>query len=392
MKLVVVQPVLPSYDQDFFAALQEMFPSIDIIVLADIKTQQQLNQYEAGRSQFQVQHLSTIEFWGLILRPGLFRRILSHNDSAVVLNGNPRDVSQLLLLLTLSIIRRPFYVWGMFHRIGGPRLVSTLYYKLVGKTAQKCLCYTRVGAANLVSLGVSPSRIGIIGTAIDERIPIAVKESKSLEELKRFRTNKGLANKHLILQVVRLSTYKKPELLVKAARILLSTRTDLLFAMIGGGEMLNELKLMVQENGLEDYILFLGPIYDENTLAEWYLSASAFVVPTCIGLSAHHAMAYGVPVITDDSLNQQASEFAVVQHGLNGLLYKEGDAHSLAGAIETIVDNQVLRNRLSANAVVTVTEIHSLSKKVNQFAKEVELNAVWQGCALGNTKKRSADG
>ena len=101
------------------------------------------------------------------------------------------------------------------------------------------------------------------------------------------------------------------------------------------------------------------------------MSASAFVVPTCIGLSAHHAMAYGVPVITDDSLNEQASEFDIVHHGLNGLLYKEGSPDSLASQLEKLIDNEPLREQLSKNALITVNDVNSLMSKVNNFASLV---------------------
>lgn len=368
MRLVVIQPVLPAYDCDFFNALQQSFPGIDLLVLADIETKGALNQYDATKSSFNVQHLPSVEFLGLVFRPGLLRLLARRADATVVFNGNPRDVSQLLAMALFRLTARAIYVWGMFHRIGGPRLISNLYYKLSGKLACKCLCYSRTGAANLVTLGVPSARVGIVGTAIDERVPAAVRCAKSEEALEEFRSTAGLRGKHLVLQVVRLSRYKRPELLIDAAELLLASRKDLVFVLIGGGDMLEDLQQMVVAKGLEPFIRFLGPIYDEQVLADWYLSAHAFVVPTCIGLSAHHAMAYGVPVITDDSLDEQASEFAIVCDGLNGLTYREGSVASLASAIKRVVDDEPLRARLSANATATVNEIHTINAKVQNFA------------------------
>lgn len=371
MKIIAIQPVLPRYDCDFFSLLQKEFSNLDLLVLADIETKSPLNQYNKLVALFNVRHLRNLMVGGFFFRPGLLKTIANERQSFFVFNGNPRDISQLLGMIFLRTLGRPFYVWGMFHRIGGPRLISTLYYKLVGKIATKCLCYSRIGASNLISLGVSPARIGVVGTAIDESIPNAVRISKRPEELDAFRSQLGLLEKHLILQVVRLSSYKRPEYLIEAAEILLGQRSDVVFALIGGGEMQDELINLVKKKGLQESILFLGPIYDEQILANWYLSASAFVVPTCIGLSAHHAMSYGVPVITDNSLHEQASEFDILSPGLNGLLYKEGNPKSLAAQIEKLIDDDDLYRQLSANALATVYQANSLRNKVKNFASLV---------------------
>lgn len=368
MVIVIIQPLLPKYDIDFLNEFQKTFPVLELLVVADIESNNSLNQFEAVKSTFKVQHLRLVEFLGFVFRPGLLRFLQNNSSSIIVFNGNPRDISQLFAMVLLWLLGRDFCVWGMFHRIGGPRLISSIYYKIVGKLARKCLCYSRTGATNLVSLGVCSSRIGIVGTAINERVPTAVRLSKSAAVLESFRKSAGLQGKHLVLQVVRLSRYKRPELLISAAELMGAKRKDIVFALIGGGEMLEELQQLVVAKGLGDFIQFLGPIYDELILADWYLSASAFVVPTCIGLSAHHAMAYGVPVITDDSLSGQASEFAIVSDGLNGLTYREGCAASLASTIERVIDDGILRARLSSNALATVNEIYTINAKVQNFS------------------------
>ena len=255
----------------------------------------------------------------------------------------------------------------MFHRIGGPRFISTIYFKLAGRFATRCLTYTRVGATNLISLGVPKHKIGIVGTAIDERVPLAQREARTPQELATFRTLQGLDGKHVVLQVVRLSRIKRPELLVLAAEQLLRQRQDLIFVLIGQGEMRAELERMVAERGMQQAFRFMGPIYDEEQLSYWYMNADVFVVPTCIGLSAHHAMCYGVPVVTDDSLDSQASEFDIIADGLNALTYREGDVASLAGAIARLTADPALRASLAANALRTVELRHNISNKASNF-------------------------
>ena len=43
MKLIIIQPLLPAYDCDFFNLLQTTFPKLDLLVLADINNKIILN-------------------------------------------------------------------------------------------------------------------------------------------------------------------------------------------------------------------------------------------------------------------------------------------------------------------------------------------------------------
>ncbi|WP_347255931.1 glycosyltransferase [Brachymonas denitrificans] len=366
MKIVVVQPLLPRYSIAFFNRLVQLYPEISLVVLADIETRDSLNQYRKEDCLFTVRHLPSKVRSGFIFQRGLLRLLHQENADRIVFNANPRGLTQLWAMLVHRIQGKQFTAWGMFHRIGGPRLVSTLFFCLVGRLAERCLTYTRTGASNLVSLGVPKHKIGIVGTAIDERIPLAERSARTAEELAAFRREQDLEGKHIVLQVVRLSRYKRPELLIHAAEFLLQQRKDLLFVLIGNGEMREELEQMVVSRGLQDAFRFLGAIYDEAALSRWYLSASVFVVPTCIGLSAHHAMSYGVPVVTDDSLDSQASEFSILTHGLNCLTYQEGDPKDLATAIDTLISEPILRDALRKNTSLTI-RFNSIDKKCSNF-------------------------
>jgi glycosyltransferase involved in cell wall biosynthesis len=294
----------------------------------------------------------------------------------VVFSGSPREPSQLLAMAWLRLLGKPVAMWGMFHRIGGPRLVSTLFYRLVGRLAHLCLSYTRVGASNLVSLGVSKRKIAVVGTAIDEQVPLAEAAARTDAQLRQFRKQQELDGKQVVLQVVRLTRVKNPELLVQAAALVVKQSQDVVFALVGDGEMRSELQSMVQAQGLAKHFRFPGAIYDEAQLSHWYLCARVFVVPTFIGLSAHHAMSYGVPVVTDDSLDRQGSEFEILAPGLNSLTYSEGDVADLARVTVEIVGDTQLHAMLSANALRTVIRVHTLDEKTRRFAKCVrELKA-----------------
>lgn len=372
MRICIIQAVLPLYAISFFNRMVELFPEIDLVVLADLKSSEMLNQHSMAQCSFRVVQLDNISLRGFIFRPKIFRVLKEVGADIIVFSGSTRDLSQLWAMAIYRVLGKHFAAWGMFHRIGSARFISNAYYRLAGFLASKCLTYTRVGGVNLLGLGVPKSKITIVGTAIDEKIPFELTQALTTQDIVEFKKQELIDNKHVILQVVRLSRIKHPELLVLAAIELLKTRRDIVFVLIGDGEMKEELSLMVESYGMRDNFRILGSIYDEKLLSRWFLCADVCVVPTFIGLSAHHAMAYGVPVVTDDSLDSQGSEFDILSNGLNSFLYKEGDPHDMARVLEKIINDPILREQMSINARATVERVHNLDNKARQFVQEVK--------------------
>lgn len=373
MKIVIVQSVLPAYAVSFFNHIVKSAPKIELILVADIKSSSSLNQYCQQSADFKVIHVACKFVKGLEFRPGLIEALSKIQPDIVVFSGNVRDISQLCAMLLYRFNHRQFVVWGMFHRIGGIRFASKVYYRLSAFLASKVLTYSRIGAQTLRNIGVPKHKIFIIGTAIDETVPVSYRRELSKEDVNLFKAAQSISNKKIILQVVRLSRIKQPELLIEAAVFICETYPSVIFVLIGDGEMREELEQMVIRKGLENNVRFLGAIYDEEVLARWYLSATAFVVPTCIGLSAHHAMSYGIPVVTDNSLDNQASEFDILSDGLNAMIYEESNVKSLVSSLTRLLDSPDLVKVMSVNAIYTVENVHTLDKKVQNFLRALDL-------------------
>ena len=373
-RICIVQNLLPQYSISFFNRITELYPKVELIVLADIKQRHALNQYSEGKCKFKVIQLDNVERFGISYRPKILDTLRKLGPEVIVFSGSVRDLSQLNCMIFLKFKGIRFFAWGMFHRVGGTRFLTNLYFRICGLIAQKCLTYTRVGATNLLSLGVHKHKIAIVGTAIDENAIRLHIENTSQDQIIRFKRAHGLENKHVILQVVRLSSVKHPELLVYAAGELLQKRNDLSFVIIGEGEMRSDLEGLVSKFGVQDSFKFIGSLYDEAQLSLWFLSSKLFVVPTFIGLSAHHAMMYGLPIVTDDSLDSQGSEFSILANGLNSLTYEEGNANDLAQKIEVIIDNHSLHSTMSKNAKITIEEVHNLDRKTSNFIDAVLSN------------------
>lgn len=101
-----------------------------------------------------------------------------------------------------------------------------------------------------------------------------------------------------------------------------------------------EIKVM----GLQDVVCYEGPLYGNDKLLALN-RASIFVHPThedCFPLVILEAMAAGLPVV---STWEGAIPDEVVD-GVTGILYKKGDSVALADAIQTLLENPSLRERM----------------------------------------------
>lgn len=110
------------------------------------------------------------------------------------------------------------------------------------------------------------------------------------------------------------------------------------------------IKARVTELGLEDCVRLAGRV-SEDELNAAYDSADLFVLPSehdgtafeGLGLVYLEALARGLPVI--GCLESGAED--IVRDGLNGFLVPPGDASKLAAAIEMVMGNDELRNKMS---------------------------------------------
>ena len=369
LRISIVQPYLPHYAAAFLEKLTHAQSIERIQVIADLESAGHLNAVNQAGA-LELTHVPYISRNGFVFRPGRFRALHAYQPDICVLSGDPRDFGGIFLAVFLRALGHKVVFWGMFHRIGGARLVSQIAYMLMAKVSNACITYARIGALNLLSLGARAEKVFVGGTAIDESKPFEAATEVRPHEIEAFKSEHGLLGRALILQIVRLSRIKKPLLVLELARILRERgRDDFVIVIIGGGEMFEAFRDRAEELHLLDVVHILPPEYEEARLARWFLSADIFTIPTCIGLSAHHAFSSGVPIVTDDSMTDQASEFEAITNGLNGLTYRTGDIQDYADAVEMILDDPALRERMSRNAFDTIRNNYNVATKVAAFER-----------------------
>jgi glycosyltransferase involved in cell wall biosynthesis len=210
-------------------------------------------------------------------------------------------------------------------------LFDSFWGKVLLKDAAKILVLTEMEAAQCSSMGINEHKIEIVPNGVH------LSEYDNLPPKGDFKRKWHIPEgQKVILFLARIHKIKGPDLLAKAfAKISKDTNTlRLAFAGPDGG-YLSALKSLVRELGIEEKVLFTGPLCGQDKL-EAYIDADVYVLPSIYDTfpnSVLEACACGIPVIVTDRCGM-----ANIIDGQAGLAVPY-DENALGKAMLDILDN-----------------------------------------------------
>lgn len=255
--------------------------------------------------------------------------------------------------LIARLKRKPFILWtGIwmrlqtpFHRLVWP-LTRYIYYH-----ADAIVVYGEHVKRYLISEGVPADRIFVAAHAVDNE---AYNRLVPEEEKDALRHQLGISpEQKVVLYLGRLVEEKGVPYLIEAFASL--QREDVVLVIVGTGPEKERLKHLVSEKGITKQVRFTGYVPPERTLP-YYAIAWVFGFPSITtpyfkepwGLVVNEAFNQAVPVVATEAVGAAAG--GLVQDGVNGFVVPERDSTALARALQRILDDVDLRERMSRNA------------------------------------------
>lgn len=314
-----------------------------------------------------------------LCQPGLVRQCLSPAVDAVIIQGNPYSLTNWFLLLLFQFIRKPIYIWGHGIIRGQMRdRLKLLFYRM----ADGVFLYGNWARARLIQLGIDPQRLYVIYNSLDHSDQTAIRESLSLGQLEDLKTslfeNPALP---LLCFIGRLTWIKRLDLLMEAAGLLHKRGKPVNLLLIGDGESRNSLEKQVAGLNLQRYTRIINETYNEESIAPLISIADVCVSPGDVGLTAMHAMVYGVPVISHDDPYRQMPEFEAILPGRTGALFKRGSAASLADTIYNWLRECASRRGEVRRACIETIAQHYTPENQAKILKQVLLASTADGNA-----------
>jgi glycosyltransferase involved in cell wall biosynthesis len=190
--------------------------------------------------------------------------------------------------------------------------------------------------------------------------PITAELCASLKEGAKSVSSSG----HIIFALGRHVYYKGFDVLIEAMQ-----HVDAQLILGGDGPLKAELQQQAERLGVSNKVLFTGSIAEAD-LAAYFNACDVFCLPSveqseAFGLVQLEAMACGKPVVCTQ-LNNGVN--VVNQAGVTGLAVPVRDATALAGALNTLLNDDVLRSKLGQQAKTHAISGYSLTAMSNSHA------------------------
>ena len=294
-----------------------------------------------------------------------WRAVLFDYD-VVFVDGNPRIVSQALIATVLRLFRRRVVLWTMGHSYRANGLTERTRL-LWTRLFDRLFVYTEAEIRYLREKGFARQDIISMNNGLDQTSIDAAIAGWSTPRLDEWRRTHRLTHRTILLSCARLDPKNKFEQVLAALPAILTQVPNAIWCVVGSGTEERRLAALAHDAGLSDSVRFVGELYDEPTLAPWFLSAEVLVHPAAIGLSILHAFGYGLPVVTHGAAERHGPEFAAFEEGRAGRTYPENDTDALARAVIGLLQDDAARAAMKRHVQTVARTQYNADVMVERF-------------------------
>ena len=301
-KLVIIQTVIPDYRKYFFRAIEmalnnsfELYGGdfyFENSIKSDLKMAKKpvINHFYFNRK--------------LLFQTGIWH--LLFKDIILVMEMNPRIVSNWIFLVIRRIINRKTVLWGHAWPRNGVHSKSDLLRNCMRLLANKIIVYTNQQQLELKNKMPKKDILAAPNAVVSASMMAFTRSS----------------NQFNLIYVGRLTKRKKPYFLVKAfASEVDKYPSNTRLIIVGEGEEKDKIKKYIAQNKLSNSIVLLGHISNHEKLKELYFNSFFSISPGYVGLSITQSFGFGVPMLVSKDENH-SPEIEALRIEENGLFFK----------------------------------------------------------------------
>jgi colanic acid biosynthesis glycosyl transferase WcaI len=248
------------------------------------------------------------------------------------------------VLIKLGIMKNPFFI-----------SFSKLLEKFVYKHAKHITVLSQGFKKNLLRKDVNPEKITVIPNFVDTDF------IRPLPKENSFRKRFGLEDNFIILYAGNLGHSQSIEVLLESA-VLLEEYDDMVFVIVGNGSREEILKNLAKEFGTENVIFI--PFQPRADVPEIYAAAdiSAVLLKKDIALDSVPSKTYTImasarPIAA--AVDKGSDVWNLITDVECGLCVEPESPNLFAEAVETLYNNQKLRENFAVNGRKFVEENHT---------------------------------
>lgn len=359
--MIILQVNILDYRNVFFNSLVEKNSELRVLGHLSLYEDQQ-----GGGAQNALWHrrMRTLRFFTNRAYIQFLPLFLFWTREVLIVQMNPRILSNWPLLVVRLILRRPTVLWGHAWSRARKETRTKGVRLLLWKLCHARIVYTKSEAEDLaVEL---PSAKGSIFPACN-----------ALYSEKMVKRRNGKVGKNFIY-VGRLVPNKKTMLLVKAFAAFAGKNADAGLDVVGDGPERLAMEAFCEKEGLTGRVRFHGHVADTEKLSVLYADAIAATSPGYAGLSVTQAFFFGVPILLADK-EPHAPEVEACSEGVNTICFEAGKADALCDTFEKVWADREYWARQSDLIQDDVRSRYSIERMVDAFC-----------CAADEARKRTS--
>ncbi len=197
-------------------------------------------------------------------------------------------------------------------------------------------------------------------------IPEKYCDEVSAEEKEATRKKHNLPKDKILIGIIgRLDKVKGHKYFFEAAKIVLKERQDVLFVVIGDGDLRDSLESMVVKLGIEGNVKFLGHCNDILPLT------------SLLDIFVSTSLSEGLPMAHAEAMAQQLAIVAtavggvpeIIEDNKSGLLVPAKDSEKIASAILRLLQDKILREKLTKGALERCRDKFLVPRTVSELTK-----------------------
>ena len=322
-KLVIIQTVAPDYRKAFFNEIRhrlnddfelysgESYFEKSVVTDKSMALRSCKNHYFARR-----QVLFQTGIWHLLFL-----------KAVLVLEMNPRIVSNWIFLIVRRVLGRKTVLWGHAWPRKGAQSSSDRLRHLMRMLGNVIITYTKNQKKELHQKMPNKKIIAA---------PNALYTSSSMCGIREAAVPKNM------IYVGRLTLQKKPFFLVRAfIEALPYLPLDMNLIIVGDGDEKQKIQDFIADNKVKDRVILKGHLSAINDLYDLYSSSLLSVSPGYVGLSVTQSFGFGVPMLV--SRNEKHSpEIEAIEEGKNAVFFETDSVLSFRESVVQIVNNKAL--------------------------------------------------
>ncbi len=372
MKICIVVPYFTPYirgnEYGLAASLSKLGHDVTILTSSGKAPREKMVAVKESdlSHTFKVKYLPTLfDFGENPVVVGVFSHILRENYEVIMLQEDYQLICHLAFLaakikgipVVLST-ERTYYPASFWKRVF-LKLFDLTINKLLREKADVYTAHCTAAKEFIVQeFGIPEERIKVIPVGVDIDLFKPIENARLL----------GNGDKFKILCVARLHKYKGLDYLIKAMKLVKEKIPNSKLYILGKGPEESNLRRLVQELNLKDYVEFLQTPVPNYKMPELYSSCDIYVQPSIVepfGIAVLEAMACGKPVIGTNVGGMRDT----IRDGENGFLANP-NMEDLAEKI-AMFSNRLLRVECGARGREIVMNEFDWLKITSEYLKVV---------------------